>query len=363
MIAILKNVLLGSSLGKRLLIMAALVFLGLFIARAPITNAIYESPIPDSLKLSTYDYKMAKDLAMLKGDNNWKPVGYGDGQWLTDLPKINAGAVMDFDSGKVIWSMNLKSKIAPASLTKLATVMTALDLESSDKVINVSENASNQVPTIIGLKQNEKITIEEAVAASIMTSANDAAQAIADSVGNDLGGSKNFMALVNEKSKKIGVENTNFTNATGLDDQNHYSTVYDLALLAHFAKSNYPLIANLATQDYKRLGANANHKQYDLPNWNALLGTYPGVDGLKIGYTENAGYVTIVTANQDGHKIMAIVVGADSIENREKAAAVLLNKGFTQEGAIAYPIDNLDLLKKFEDWRRELTQVAIDSPI
>lgn len=294
--------------------------------------------------------------AKIKGDSSWKPQGWGSGEYLTTLPIIKAGVVLDFDTGEVIWSMNLNQKIATASLSKLATVTTALDIAGGDAPVLVTQAAADEIPTKIGLAQGESLTLNDAVAAAVMTSANDSAEAIAGSLGQSLGGGESkFMELVNLKLKKLGAVDSNFTNATGLDDSSHYSTVYDLALIAHDAKVNYPVVAGDAASIYKRLDANQNHKLYDLPNWNALLGTYPGVDGLKIGYTEAAGYSTIVTAQRDGHRLMAIVVGANSIEDREKAAATLLNYGFEKYGIAVYQVNQLDLTKRFNDWKAELT--------
>ena len=303
--------------------------------------------------------------AKIRSSANWKPEGSGSGEIIYGLPEIRAGGVVDFESGNVIWSKNLNDRIAPASLVKLATVMTALDLENLNKQITVSAVAADQIPTKLGLKAGEKLTLDEAVAAAGLTSANDATEAIADSIGKEVGeGSVDFMQLVNLKLKKIGATSSHFTNAPGLDEAgppsveaDNFSTVYDLAIIAHSAKANYPLIAKTAASDYRRLEANLDHKLFDLPNWNALLGTYPGVDGLKIGYTEAAGHVTIVTANRNGHELMAIVIGAKSLEDREVAGATLLNYVFTKYGIEAYPVENLDLVRRYEDWRKQLSLV------
>lgn len=292
----------------------------------------------------------------LKPGSDWKPVGYGSGQYLETIPKIRAGAVIDLVSGEVIWSMNLKERVAPASLAKVATVMTALDIADTSEIIKISDDAASQIPTKLGLVEGEKLTLEEAVAAAILTSANDATEAIADSLGEEFGGdSATFMELVNKKLAAIGAMDSHFETATGLDSDGHYSTVYDLALIAHEVK-NYELIAEVASLGYKKLPPDGNHRLIDLPNWNALLGTYPGVNGLKIGYTEAAGHVTMVTAEREDKKLVAIVIGAKSLEEREIAAATLLNYGFEKKGLEAYPIASLDLVSRFEDWRRQLSQ-------
>ncbi|OGD85344.1 hypothetical protein A2164_04615 [Candidatus Curtissbacteria bacterium RBG_13_35_7] len=310
----------------------------------------------------TNDSPIEKNIAYLnainkiRGEVKWLPYGEGAKEEIRLMPKIQAGAVVNLESGQVLWSKNLNEKIAPASLSKLATVMTALDIAESDQTIDISESAATQIPTNIGLKTTEKLTLDEAVAASILTSANDACEAVAQTLGSKIGdGTADFMKLVNLKLTKIGVEDSYFETSTGLDSKNHYSTVYDLAIIAHEVKVNYSKISTLASLDYYNLPKNNNHKLYDLPNWNALLGTYPGVDGLKIGYTEKAGHTTLVTATRGDTRLIAIVIGAQSLEDREIAAATLLNFGFNKYGISEFPINQLNLVKRFNEWKQQLS--------
>lgn len=338
---------------KRLILGAFLIFLGVLISikSSDVKGGQVLSPVP----FEKTDY-LEEGKAKIKEGGGWKPNGWGTGEYLESIPIIKAGVVLDLVSGEVIWSMNLKERVAPASLTKVATVITALDLESVDEQLEVSQGAADQIPTKIGVKEGEKLKLGEAISAAILTSANDATEVISSSIGRKYGnGTEDFEKLVNFKLKKIGTENSNFVTSTGLDDDNHYSTVYDLAIIAHEALSNYPYVADVADDGYRRLNASGDHKLFDLPNWNALLGTYPGVNGLKIGYTENAGHVTMVSANRDGNKLLAIVIGAKSLEERELAAATLLNYGFGKKGIPEYPLGDLDLVRRFEEWRSQLT--------
>ncbi len=318
-----------------------------------------ERPTPqiaDSSNKKVEQYKMK-----INGESSWKPKGWGSGEYLQTIPKIKSGAVIDLDSGDVLWSLNLKQKIAPASLTKVATIMTALDVASVDKVLTVDEQSAEQIPTKLGLKEGEKLKLSEAIEASLLTSANDAAETISQSIGSEIGGgTDDFMKLVNEKLRRIGATDTHFETSTGLDNDDHFSTVFDLAIIAHEALTKYPFISQVASEKFKRLDADSNHKLYDLPNWNALLGTYPGVNGLKIGYTEKAGHATMVSANRDGHKLLAIVIGANSLEDREMAAATLLNYGYEHFGISAYALGDINLVQRYEDWRRELTMGNFD---
>lgn len=306
--------------------------------------------------LSAREDRLAQVKDKITGGDDWRPQGWGSGEYLPTIPTISAGAVIEEDSGNVIWSMNLKKEIAPASLAKLATVMTALDIAGPETKISVSGEASGQIPTKLGLARGEILTLDEMVSAAVMTSANDATAAIAHSLDETMGkGVGTFMELVNLKLAKIGAGDSHLETPTGLDSPGQFSTVYDLAMVARQAKK-YPLIAQAGAREYVRLTATDTHRFFDLPNWNALLGTYPGVNGLKIGYTEEAGHVSIVTAMREGKNLIAIVVGAKSLEEREMAAATLLNYGFEKMGVAPFPLARLDLEKRFEDWERQLTE-------
>src|SRR5579872_1090048 len=131
------------------------------------TFAYFQKPhTVSSNQFSNFDEKRAlynRAVASIKSGSGWKPVGWGSGDYITTIPTIKAGAVIDLDNGNVIWSMNLKQKTATASLSKLATVMTALDIYSPDKVLTVSEDASEQIPTKLGLTPGEKLTLSEAI--------------------------------------------------------------------------------------------------------------------------------------------------------------------------------------------------------
>lgn len=338
-------------MGKRKIILVFLiVFLGGLLVR------VQSNPSGGNSILLGKKIALVGALNKIKSGSDWRPQGVGIGEEIEGLPTIEAGAIIDWQSGQIIWSKNLKKRIAPASLSKLVGVMAALDIASLNQTVEISQSAAEQIPTKLGLAAGEKLTLEEAIAAAILTSANDATWAMAESLGGELGeGNLTFMQLINEKLKKIGAHDSFFETSTGLDSSGHYSTVYDLAIIAHEAKTGYPLIAQLGATSYRRLEPNSNHRLIDLPNWNALLGSYPGVDGLKIGYSQKAGHVTIVTAKREDRELLVIVVGAKTIEEREMAAARLLNLGFASYSIAPFPIEELDLVKRFEDWRRQLS--------
>jgi D-alanyl-D-alanine carboxypeptidase (penicillin-binding protein 5/6) len=164
------------------------------------------------------------------------------------------------------------------------------------------------------------------------------------------GDEKIFINFMNQKARLLGLGQTRFSNTQGFDDEKQYSNVYDLAKIARYAQLNYPLINQAAATAYSRLEKNQNHGFYHLPNWNALLGTYPGVQGLKIGYTDKAGHCTIVTAEKKGISLIVIVMGAGSIIDRDLAAAVLLNYAFAKEGEQTVTIDQSLIKPRIDEW-------------
>ena len=258
--------------------------------------------------------------------------------------------VSDFDSGQIILSKSLHDKIPVASLTKIMTAVTALDLAEPDELITVSKEAVEVMPTTIGVVEGQKIKLTELISAMLLTSANDAAEVVKRGIDVKYG-QEMFVEAMNEKAIKLGLLNTRFTNPQGFDSYNSYSTVYDLALLMHYAM-NYPLIAQTISRDYIFLPADNNHKQYDLYNWNGLLGVYPGVIGGKIGNTDEAGYTTIVLSERNGRKILAVLLGAPGVLERDLWTAELLDFGFEKAyGFSPVNVTEEQLQAKYSTWK------------
>lgn len=268
------------------------------------------------------------------------------------LQKLDAYLIVNSQTGSVYTAKNATSKIYPASLTKLMTAMVALDVsDPSDKLLS-SGRAATQEPTHLGIKPGEVFTIEELIPAMIMTSANDAATVIGEEVLRPYNLDESaFISLMNRKAELLGLANTHFTNTQGFDDENQFSNAYDLVKIAKYAHQQYPLIRESAATPYAALEKNQDHGFYHLPNWNALLGTYPGVDGLKIGYTEKAGYNTIVTAARDGTSLIVVVLGAKDIISRELSAAALLNYAFEKEGEKGVIISPSLIQPRLDEWQ------------
>jgi serine-type D-Ala-D-Ala carboxypeptidase (penicillin-binding protein 5/6) len=258
--------------------------------------------------------------------------------------------IVDAGTGKVIAEKNSGERLPIASITKTMTAIVALDLADPNEKFLISERAANQIPTKIGVIKGEQMRLEELLAASILTSANDATQVIKEGVDTKYG-EKVFIRAMNLKALNIGLKNTSFSNPQGFDGQYNFSTAEDLAVITHYALNNYPLIRDLASKNYMFLPQNEDHKQFDLYNWNGLIGVYPGVFGLKIGNTEDAGKTTTVAATREGKTIIAVVLGANDILERDLWAAELLDYGFEQAyGLKRVEITEEQLREKYTEW-------------
>ncbi len=234
---------------------------------------------------------------------------------------------IDMDNGQIIEGKNPDAPLPIASLTKVMSSVIGLDLMASTDEVTISQYSSLMPATTIGVVPGQKMQIQELLHAMLMTSANDAAQALHDGV-NDAYHSDVFVRAMNEKATFLGLTHSHFANAEGFDDSNNYSSVKDLALLSHYALTNYPVIASIAQQDFLHMPADSFHKQYDLNNWNGLLGVYPGVYGLKIGNTGQAGYTTIVASERNGHRVLVVLLGTPGVLERDQWAADLLDTAF-----------------------------------
>ena len=146
------------------------------------------------------------------------------------------------------------------------------------------------------------------------------------------------------------MSHSHFVNPDGLDDQNQYSTLEDVARLVNNVQKNYPEILKAAQSDNQDIATSSSHGFYYLPNWNGLLGVYPGVSGLKIAYTEEAGYSTIVTASRENMSVVAIVSGTDSYLERDRAAADLLDAAFMTKGVLPVRVTTNMLNRRYKAW-------------
>lgn len=244
------------------------------------------------------------------------------------LQNAKSGLLMEVSTGKIIYEKNIHEKTSVASMTKMmgmVLIMEALEdgkIKLEDMVV-VSRNASGMGGSQIWLEEGEKISVLDLIKGIMMASANDGIVAMAEYIG---GTEANFVKMMNEKAKELGLKNTNFVNPTGLDEENHYSTAYDMAIIAkelisHEEIFNYTSIY----EDYLRKGTD---RQFWLVNTNKLIKTYQGADGLKTGYTDAAMYCMAVTAKRNDMRLLAITLGEKEGKVRNKETSELLDYGF-----------------------------------
>ena len=231
-------------------------------------------------------------------------------------------------TGKVLVEKNVHERLSPASMTKIMSMLLILEkIEDNklkwDDIVVTSSNAASMGGSQIFLEPNEKMNVKDLFKAVAVASANDATVALAEKT---YGTESNFVKKMNEKVKKLGLKNTNFKNATGLDAANHYSTSYDMAYIAR-ELIKYEKIFEFSTiyEDYLR--ENSENKFW-LVNTNKLIRTYQGADGLKTGYTKEAGYCLTATAKQNNMRLIGTIMGSSSSNSRNDNMAKLLDYGF-----------------------------------
>jgi D-alanyl-D-alanine carboxypeptidase len=214
--------------------------------------------------------------------------------------------VIDAESGEILWAREANSPIAPASLTKIVTALVTLDHAAlSDRVSVHVDSRRFTDSTVMGLYPGEELTVEDLLYGLMLPSGNDAALALAEHVS---GTWEAFGELMNEKARSLGLTGSHFVNPHGLDANGHYSTPYDMAMLARAGLRDPTFRALSSAKMYET----SRGKGYTLYNLNRLLWTYPGADGVKIGFTDAAGRAIVGSATKDGHRvIVAMMRSAD----------------------------------------------------
>ena len=231
-------------------------------------------------------------------------------------------------TGKVILEKNAHDRYAPASMTKIMSMILIMEsiengrIKWNDKLVT-SEYAASMGGSQIFLQPNEKMSVKDLFKAVAIGSANDATVVFAETIA---GSEKKFVEKMNEKAKKLGLKDTNFKNAVGLDEANHYSSAYDMAMMAReLVKHEQIFKFTTIYEDYLR--QNTDNKFW-LVNTNKLIKTYSGADGLKTGYTKEAGYCLTATAKKNNMRLIGTIMGASDSNTRNTNMAKLLDYGF-----------------------------------
>lgn len=244
--------------------------------------------------------------------------------------------LIEASTGEVLFEKNADERLVPASMTKMMSMLVIIEaIENGDlkwnQEIQVSENASSMGGSQILLETGEKMSVRDLFKGVAIASGNDAVVALAEAVA---GTEDAFVQKMNDKAKELGLKNTNFKNPHGLDTANHYSSARDMSLIAkELVKHEKVLEFTSVYEDYLR--ENTDRKIW-LVNTNKLVRFYDGVDGLKTGFTEGAGYCLTATAKKDGMRVIAVVMGEADSKTRNQEVSEMLDYAFAQ-----YKLENL----------------------
>lgn len=233
-------------------------------------------------------------------------------------------------SGKILYEKNIDEKFAPASVTKIMTMLITMEAIDSGKInlsdkVTCSENAKNMGGSTMLLDTGEVRTVEELLKGIAIASGNDAALAMAEYLG---GTEADFVAMMNQRAKELGMTNTTFKNCNGLPCEGHLSTARDIAtmsleLLKHKKILEYSSI-------YMETISEGRKTPIELVNHNKLVRFFDGCDGIKTGYTSEAKYCISATAQRNGVRMLAVIMGAPSYKVRNRDAGILMNFGFSK---------------------------------
>lgn len=306
-----------------LLVLTALIA-GLFFLRDH--DLSLKSPIPKVYGTS----QLAKKNSPI---NKWFP-----NKIALSTSNLNISArsaiLVDYDTQEVIFEKNSTQQLPVASTVKIMTALVALENAKLQDVFEVSQKAAAIGENSMGLTAGEKLTLEELLYGLMLVSGNDAAVAIAEGIAQT---EAQFVEIMNQKIKDLGLTDSLFINASGLEEDNvlQYSTARDLAVITHYALENYPEFEKITSTVNKFLEANDTHKAFDLYNDTNLLTTYPGVRGVKPGFTWEAGLCLVTYARNENKKLIGVVLGSDDRRGEMKE---LLDYGFAHFGIpISHP--------------------------
>lgn len=232
-----------------------------------------------------------------------------------------AAVLLEQETGSIVYARNAFRRMYPASITKMMTALLALERGNLEDLVTVSRTAAEEPGSTMGLAAGDVFTLEDLLYGLMLNSGNDAAWAIAEHVG---GTAQAFFDMMNRRAREIGAINTHFTNPHGLTDPNHYTTAFDLALIARTCLK-HPFFKRLVATKEKDVIDASEEVRIKLANTNRLLWSYLGADGVKTGTTESAGQCLVASATRDGMKLLAIVLNSG---DRWSDAASLLDYGF-----------------------------------
>jgi D-alanyl-D-alanine carboxypeptidase (penicillin-binding protein 5/6) len=261
--------------------------------------------------------------------------------WAVAEPEITAQSalLMDFTTGQILYQRDAFAQAPPASTTKILTALVALERGDLQQKITVSDVASNTEGSSIYLSEGETHTLEELLYGVLLSSGNDAALAVAEGLA---GNEARFSEWMNQKARSLGARSSSFTNCNGLPKEGHYTTAYDLALITRYALNN-PVFESIVKTKKKGIFWPGRDHDKILFNHNKLLWRYQYADGVKTGYTREAGKCLVASATKNGHRLIAVVFNSKLMyEDSQK----LFDYGFNKYQLInlVSPRENLGIV-------------------
>ena len=250
----------------------------------------------------------------------------------TLAPNAKSAILIEESTGEILYEYNSHEKLEPASMTKMMSLLLIMEaIEKGvidwDQMITVSANASGMGGSQILLETGEEMSVDDLVKGISIASGNDAVVALAEAIA---GTEENFVKMMNDKVKELGLNDTNFKNCHGLDEEGHYSSAYDMAFIAReLVKHEKILEYSSIYETYLREGTD---RKIWLVNTNKLVRFKSGVDGLKTGYTEGAGYCLTATMKKDNMRVVATVMGEPDSTTRNSEVSSMLDYAFAQVG-------------------------------
>ncbi len=243
-------------------------------------------------------------------------------------PNAKSAIMIEASTGEILFQKNKDEKLAPASMTKMMSMLLIMEeIENGNlkwnEMITTSEKASSMGGSQIFLKVGEKMTVEDLLKGVAIASGNDAVVALAERIS---GSEEQFVKRMNIRAKDLGLKNTNFINATGLTADNHYSSAYDMSLIAKELVKHEKILEFTSTyEDYLRKDTKS---PFWLVNTNRLVRFKEGVDGLKTGFTDEAGYCLTATMKKDNMRLITVVMKEENTSKRSADTTKMLDYGF-----------------------------------
>lgn len=279
-------------------------------------------------------------------------------------PKAKSAMLIEMDTGSVIYAKNADERLSPASMTKIMTmllIMEALDkkqIAMNDKV-RTSEYAASMGGSQIFLEPGEEMTVQQMLKGIAIGSGNDASVAMAEKIA---GSEEEFVAMMNTRARELGLKNTKFQNATGLPTSDHYSTAHDMAVMGRELLKHKEILK--FTSLYEAYLRENTDKKFWLVNTNRLVKFYPGVDGLKTGFTHEAKYCLTATAQKNNMRVIAVVFGAENPKERNAQITHMLDYAFAKyQSTKMYKLNQPLALLPIEKGQKKKVSLVTSEPI